>query len=352
MVENGCLAYLAFFRDIAVETTTIDLVPMVREFSDVFPYDLPGMPPDRDNDFCINLALGTQPISISPYRMAPKELKKQLEELLVKGFFRPSVSPWGAPVLFVKKKDGMYTVYCYASCIVLDYVLIQEGRVIAYASRQLKPYEKNYPVHDLELVAIVHALKIWRHYLHEVFCEVYTDHRKVNVVADALSRKVDSMGSLAFISIEVRPLALYIQSLANRFVRLDILEPSQVLACVVAQSSLFERIKARQIHTCWFLERLYYIVVPRSHVINYITIKLDESLGYEEDPVVIVHKQVHQLRSKKLSTVKVQWRGQPVEEATWETEEDMRRRYLHLFRTPGIILYPFEDERMFKRWRM
>ena len=69
---------------------------------------------------------------------------------------------------------------------------------------------------------------------------------KANVVADALSRKAESMGSLAFISAEERPLASDIQSLANRLVRLDISEPSQVLACVVAQYSLFEQIKARQ----------------------------------------------------------------------------------------------------------
>ncbi|XP_070043587.1 uncharacterized protein [Nicotiana tomentosiformis] len=68
-----------------------------------------GMPPDHDINFCIDLAPGTQSISITPYHMAPKELKdlkEQLEELLAKGFIRPSVSPWGAPILFVKKKDG------------------------------------------------------------------------------------------------------------------------------------------------------------------------------------------------------------------------------------------------------
>ena len=74
----------------------------------------------------------------------------------------------------------------------------------------------------------------------------YNHPGKANVVADALSGKAESMGSLAFISAEERPLALDIQSLANRLVRLDISEPSRVLACVVAQSSLFELIKARQ----------------------------------------------------------------------------------------------------------
>ena len=82
---------------------------MVQEFLDVFPSDLPGVPPDRDIDFAIDLKPDTKPIYIPPYRMAPaelKELKDQLQDLLSKGFIRPSVSPWGAPVLFVKKKDG------------------------------------------------------------------------------------------------------------------------------------------------------------------------------------------------------------------------------------------------------
>ena len=84
-------------------------VVIVREFPDVFPEELPGLPPHREVDFEIETILGATPISIAPYRMAPmelKELKKHLEELLDKGFIRPSTSPWGAPVLFVKKKDG------------------------------------------------------------------------------------------------------------------------------------------------------------------------------------------------------------------------------------------------------
>ncbi|XP_075076472.1 uncharacterized protein LOC142163117 [Nicotiana tabacum] len=94
MVEKGCLAYLAYVRDSSVEVPSIDSVPIVREFPKIFPSDLPGMPPDRDIDFCIDLASGTQPISIPPYRMAPPELKEQLQDLLDKGFIRPSVSPW------------------------------------------------------------------------------------------------------------------------------------------------------------------------------------------------------------------------------------------------------------------
>ncbi|XP_070005531.1 uncharacterized protein [Nicotiana sylvestris] len=106
MVKKGYLAYLAYVRDTTAETSMIDSVPVVLEFADVFPFDLLGMPPDRDIDFCIDLAPGTHPISILPYHIAPKKLKEQLEEFLAKGFVRPSVSPWGAPVIFMKNKDG------------------------------------------------------------------------------------------------------------------------------------------------------------------------------------------------------------------------------------------------------
>jgi hypothetical protein len=83
-------------------------IPVVCEYADVFPDELPGMPPDRNIEFAIELQPGTTPISKRPYRVPPAELvelKKQLQELLDKGFIRPSTSPWGCPALFVKKKD-------------------------------------------------------------------------------------------------------------------------------------------------------------------------------------------------------------------------------------------------------
>nr|CAH67761.1 H0124E07.8 [Oryza sativa] len=366
-------------------------IPTVREFGDVFPEELPGMPPKREIEFRIDLAPGTTPLYKRPYRMAANELaevKKQLEELKEKGYIRPSTSPWGAPMIFVEKKNktkrmcvdyralnevtiknkyplpriddlfdqlkeedhqhhlrlvlgklrehqlyaklskcefwlsevkflghvisakgvavdpetvtavtdwkqpktvtqirsflglaGYYRrfienfskiarpmtqllkkeekfvwspqcekafqtlkeklvsspvlilpdtrkdfmVYCDASRQGLGCVLMQDSHVVAYASRQLRPHEGNYPTHDLELAAVVHALKIWRHYLIGNRCEIYTDRKslkyiftqsdlnlrqrrwlelikdydvgihyhpgKANVVADALSRK-------------------------------------------------------------------------------------------------------------------------------------------------------------------
>ncbi|XP_070034688.1 uncharacterized protein [Nicotiana tomentosiformis] len=108
MVEKGCLAYLAYIRDSSAEVPHMDSVMVVREFPEVFPTNLTGMPFDRDIDIFIDLVLGTKPISIPLYHMAPfelKELKEQLQDFLEKGFIRPSVSPCGEPMMFVKKKE-------------------------------------------------------------------------------------------------------------------------------------------------------------------------------------------------------------------------------------------------------
>ncbi|KAL0440435.1 UNVERIFIED_CONTAM: Transposon Ty3-G Gag-Pol polyprotein [Sesamum latifolium] len=345
LMLEGSETYLAHVIDTKKVNPTLEEIPVVRDFPEVFPDDLLGLPPHREVDFAIETLPGVAPISIAPYRMAPVELlelKKQLEELLEKGFIQPSTSPWGAPVLFVKKKDGSmrlcvdyrqlnrlriaekdipktafrtryghyeflvmpfgltnapaafmalmnrtfqeyldrrfvegfsiiagpltkllrkgvafqwteqcqrsfdelkrrltstpiltlpsgsggFVVYTDASKQGLGCVLMQNGKVIAYASRQLRPHELNYPTHDLELAAIVHALKIWRHYLYGEKFQIFTDHKslkyiltqkelnlrqrrwiellkdydctinfhpgKANVVADALSRKSSS----------------------------------------------------------------------------------------------------------------------------------------------------------------
>ena len=109
MVRKGCEAYLAYVIDMVKVRPSVSDIPTVSDFSDVFPKELPGLPPQREIEFAIDVVPGATPASITPFKMAPlklKELKLQLQELLEKGFVRPSVSPWGAPVLFVKKKDG------------------------------------------------------------------------------------------------------------------------------------------------------------------------------------------------------------------------------------------------------
>ena len=87
-----------------------------------------------------------------------------------------------APVLVLPDDSGEYEVYTDASLRGLGCVLMQHGKVIAYASRQLKPHEQNYPTHDLEMAAVVHALKIWRHYLYGAKCQIYTDHKNLKCI--------------------------------------------------------------------------------------------------------------------------------------------------------------------------
>ncbi|XP_073304535.1 uncharacterized protein [Primulina huaijiensis] len=110
LMMRGCQAFLASIVIVAEPVSQrLEEVEVVRDFRSVFPDDVSGIPPDREMDFSIQLMPGTMPISKTPYRLSPaeiKELKDQIQDLLDKGFIRPNFSPWGAPVLFVKKKDG------------------------------------------------------------------------------------------------------------------------------------------------------------------------------------------------------------------------------------------------------
>ncbi|GJT30553.1 putative reverse transcriptase domain-containing protein [Tanacetum coccineum] len=114
-IEKGCQVYLAQVTSKKAEDKSeekrLEDVPIVREFLEVFPEDLPGLPPARQVEFQIDLVPGAAPVARAPYRLAPaemQELSTQLQELSDRGFIRPSSSPWGAPVLFVKKKDGSF----------------------------------------------------------------------------------------------------------------------------------------------------------------------------------------------------------------------------------------------------
>ncbi|GKA38953.1 putative reverse transcriptase domain-containing protein [Tanacetum coccineum] len=112
---KGCHVFLAHVTAKKAEDKSkekrLKNVPIIRDFSEVFPEDFPGIPPTRKVEFQIDLVPGVAPVAREPYRLATSEMKElsdQLQELFDKGFIRPSSSPWGAPVLFVKKKDGSF----------------------------------------------------------------------------------------------------------------------------------------------------------------------------------------------------------------------------------------------------
>ena len=113
-------------------------------------------------------------------RLLEKNVKYEWSEKCQRSFDKLKAFLTEAPVLTQPTCGREYVIFSYASLSGLGCVLMQEGKVVAYASRQLKPHEKNYPMHDLELAAIVFALKIWRHYLYGEKCFIYTDHKSLN----------------------------------------------------------------------------------------------------------------------------------------------------------------------------
>ncbi|KAL0458159.1 UNVERIFIED_CONTAM: Transposon Ty3-I Gag-Pol polyprotein [Sesamum latifolium] len=150
-----------------------------------------------------------------------------------------------APILALPSGDGGYVVYTDASRQGLGCVLMQHGKVIAYASRQLRPHEINYPTHDLELAAIVHALKIWRHYLwiellKDYDCTIDYHPGKANIVADALSRKtVDQLAGMICYNVE------YLTALRAMNVHFSV-GGDLLLATMQVKPSLKDKIKDAQ----------------------------------------------------------------------------------------------------------
>ncbi|XP_061347001.1 uncharacterized protein LOC133292588 [Gastrolobium bilobum] len=304
-------------------------IPIVCDFEDVFPKEIPQFPPERKIEFSIDLVPGVGLISLASYRMSPvelAELKKQIEDLSNKNFIRRSVSPWGTSIIFLKKKDETmrlcmdyryhqiqvkaedipktasdidmstiklkdklttapvlilpdpkkrFEIYCDASKYGLGCVLMQERKVVAYASRQLRPHEENYHTYDIELAAVVFTLKIWGHFLYGATFTVYIDHKslkylfyqkelnmrqrrwmkflkdyefdlqyhpgKVNVVADALRRKTTSVASMMIAEYEL------IEKFRDLRISVTPLETSYFMATVEVRNSLMERVKAIQV---------------------------------------------------------------------------------------------------------
>ncbi|KAI0513659.1 hypothetical protein KFK09_009689 [Dendrobium nobile] len=352
MWKKGCPVFLASVRDMNIDVGSLFDIPVVREFSDVFPEELVSLPPDRDVEFSIDVFTGTAPISKAPYRMAPKELselKVQLQELVDRGFIHPSVkvkeedvlktsfsTPYGhyeflvmpfgvtnapaifmdlmnrvfkeyldqfvivfiddilvystsekdyarhlgivfetlrqhhlydkfskcefwlksisflghvvsgkAPVLALPSGTKGFQVFSNASLKGLGCVLMQHGRIIAYASRQLKPHEKNYPTHDLELAAKDLNLRQrrWLELIKDYDLTIQYQPGKANVVADALSRKSSGLSGIQLTSDD------YLIRDMERL-QLEVISytgaDSGVLTQMNIQSSLEERIQEAQ----------------------------------------------------------------------------------------------------------
>ncbi|XP_075521411.1 uncharacterized protein LOC142554631 [Primulina tabacum] len=198
MLVKGCQGFLASVMDVSKEySVDVNDIEIVREYSDVFADDVPGLPPDRDVEFVIDVIPGATVFSKIDLQWGYHQLKVK-EDDIPKTAFRTRYGHYEFLQLrdnrlYAKLKkcefwldqcslpEGVedFVVFTDASKKGLGAVLMQRGKVISYASHQLKDYEKNYPTHDLELAAVVFALKIWRHYLYGVKCEIFSDHKSL-----------------------------------------------------------------------------------------------------------------------------------------------------------------------------
>ncbi|XP_071714285.1 uncharacterized protein [Rutidosis leptorrhynchoides] len=215
-LSKGCDSFLAYVIDVKKEKKVVSDIPVVSEYPEVFPDELPGLPPIREVEYKIELMPGATPVAKAPYRLAPSEIREMIKDVSFQ---------WGneqetafqtlksllcqAPVLALPEGSDDFVVYCDASLSGLGCVLMQRDRVIAYASRQLKPSEKNYPAHDLEMAAYIFSQKEmnmrqrrWQELIKDYDCEIRYHPGKANVVADALSRK-KSADSVKFMRIEI-----------------------------------------------------------------------------------------------------------------------------------------------------
>ncbi|TYK25733.1 pol protein [Cucumis melo var. makuwa] len=169
LLSQGTWGILASMVDTREIDVSLSSEPVVRDYPDVFPEELPGLPPHREVEFVIELESSTVPISRAPYRMAPaelKELKVQLQELLDKGFIRPSVSPWGAPVLFVKKKDGSMRL-----CI--DYRELNKGATV-FSKIDLRSGYHQLRIKDGDVPKTAFRSRVFREFL-DTFVIVFID---------------------------------------------------------------------------------------------------------------------------------------------------------------------------------
>ncbi|KAJ8769788.1 hypothetical protein K2173_007648 [Erythroxylum novogranatense] len=252
LMRGGCEAYLVHMVDSRVQQRLQD-IPVIREFSDVFPDELPGLPPDWETEFEIDLVSGTTPISIPPYRMAPvelRELKAQLQELLDKGFIRPSVSPWGAPVLFVKKKDetlsflglaGYYRRFVEGFSVISTPLtkLLRKNVAFRWTDECQRSFEElRHRLTTTPVLALPSGSGGF-----EVFSDASQQGlgRKANVVANALSRR--SHISAAQIQIERLPSLIQLRVLN---VQMDLAQDGALIATLRLRPMLHDRIKRVQ----------------------------------------------------------------------------------------------------------
>ncbi|WMV43384.1 hypothetical protein MTR67_036769 [Solanum verrucosum] len=273
-------------------------------------------------------------------KLTQKKVKFQWSDDCEKSFAELKTRLTTAPVLTLPEGSDGYVIYCDASRVGLGCVLMQRGKVIAYASRQLKVHEKNYPTHGLELAAVVFALKIWRHYLYGVHVDVFTYHKSLQYVFTQKELNLRQRRWLEFL--KDYDMSVHYHPRVMRFGKKGKLSPSYVgpyrilkrIGKVAYELELPADLAT--IHQVFHISLLKKCVGDPTSIVPLKSVALKDSLSYEDVPVEILDRQVRRLRNKEVASVKVLWRSQSVEGATCEAQAAMKSKYPHLFPSDSI----------------
>ncbi|KAF3626154.1 hypothetical protein FXO38_29429 [Capsicum annuum] len=434
---------------------------------DIFPKDLPGISSEREIGFGINLLLDTQPISILPYRMAPaelKELKEQLKDLLDMGFIRPNVSPWGAPILFVRKKDGFLRMCIdyrqLRSVAFLGHIIFGDGiRGDPQKTEMVRNWKSPVSPSDLRSFLEVHgahysinpgATKMY-HNLREIYwwsgmkrditefmakcstCQqVKIEHQKptedyatryirelvrlhgvpLSIISDRGTQFTSyfwkvfqkSLGTQVHLTTTFHPQTDGQAESNHSSIRMasfeahsgrrcrspvgwfevseaSVIGPDLVFEALEKVQLIRERLWAAQsrqqsyadvcrkdlefkignyslrlvayelelpldlssVHPVFLISLLKKCIGDPEVMVHIQSIDVQNGLFYKEISVEIPDYQTRKMRNKEVSLVKVLWKNQSIERATWEAEADMRTKYLHLFSTNSNLAQEFSQ---------
>nr|GEU63631.1 putative reverse transcriptase domain-containing protein [Tanacetum cinerariifolium] len=264
-----------------------------------------------------------------------------------------------ASILSLPEGSENFVVYCDASRKGLGAVLMQKEKVIAYASRQLKIYEKNYTTHDLELGAIMFALKMWRHYLYGTKCVLFTDHKSLQHILDQKELNMRHRRWLALLSdynckiqaqVEARKEENYItEDLYGMIKKLEqrtdgtlSLNGRSWIPCRgnIRELIMHESHKSKYLvhpksdKMYQDLKKLYWWPNMKAEIATYINeplaipldeIQIDDKLHFIEEPVEIMDREVKQLKKSRIPIVKIRWNSRRGPEFTWEREDQMKK---------------------------
>ncbi|GJR02869.1 putative reverse transcriptase domain-containing protein [Tanacetum coccineum] len=349
-LSKGCDVFLAHITTKEAEDKSeekrLEDVPIVRNFPEVFPEDLPGIPPTRQVEFQIDLVPGAAPVARAPYRLAPsemKELAEQLQELSDKGFIRPSSSPWGAPVLFVKKKDGSFRMcidYRELNKLTVKnryplpriddlfdqlqgssvYSKIDLRSGAADSSRSVPP-----PTMPVTLPPPIRTPPARRD-MHPHICADSAGHTHLSDARSSAAVSADLPESrnwretcICTVKVSItRVLGQKLEEvrLTGPAIHSETSEKIEDCPIQQAENPGQEEVK------CLSDESL---VIPLEEL------RVDDKLHFVEEPVEVMDREIKQLKRSRIPIIKVRWNSKRGPEFTWEREDQFKKSYPHLF---------------------